>query len=104
MYANMAKQITADTVVISYPGTAAAEIDRALNIMMRESRPVYIGLPVDVAYATISAAPLNSPITTVLPLNEAALQKRVVAEIVSRIEKALSPIIIVDGGKTLGNL
>ncbi|KAL2063135.1 hypothetical protein VTL71DRAFT_6207 [Oculimacula yallundae] len=98
MYANMAKQITADTVVISHPGTAAAEIDRALNIMMHESRPVYIGLSVDIAYATISSTPLKSPITTTLPLNDVALQEKVIAEILSRIEKASHPIIIVDGG------
>ena len=95
----MAKQITADTVVISHPGTAAAEIDRALNIMMRESRPVYIGLSVDIAYAKISSTPLKSPITTALPLNEATLHDKVVSTILSRIEEASNPIIIVDGGK-----
>ncbi|TXC03052.1 hypothetical protein FocTR4_00015418 [Fusarium oxysporum f. sp. cubense] len=37
MYENMAKNITAATVVINYAPTAAREIDEALTVMMRES-------------------------------------------------------------------
>ncbi|KAF5640059.1 pyruvate decarboxylase [Fusarium tjaetaba] len=55
MYENMAKHITAATVVINYAPTAAREIDESLTTMMRESRPVYIGLSVDIAYEMIDA-------------------------------------------------
>lgn len=99
MYENMAKHITAATTVIKNPHTAAAEIDRVLNTMMRESRPVYIGLSVDIAYESISSMPLNSPIMTTLPPNNEKLENKVVDEIISRIENASNPIIIVDGGK-----
>lgn len=98
MYENMAKHITAATTVIQNPRSAASEIDRVLNTMMRESRPVYIGLSVDIAYELIASAPLRSPITTALPLNDPELEKKVVTEILSRIEKATKPAIIVDGG------
>lgn len=98
MYENMAKHITAATTVITNPVTAASEIDRVLNTMMHESRPVYIGLSVDMAYETISSAPLNSPITTALTPNDAELEKKVVANIISKIERASNPVIIVDGG------
>jgi len=99
MYENMAKHITAATTVITNPSTAASEIDRVLNTMMRESRPVYIGLSVDIAYETISSAPLASPIATALSPNDPELEKVVVADIISKIEYASSPVIIVDGGK-----
>ena len=94
----MAKHITAATTVITNPPTAASEIDRVLNTMMRESRPVYIGLSVDIAYEMISSTPLESLITTTLAPNDPELEKRVVAKIISRIERATRPIIIVDGG------
>ncbi|KAF2811336.1 DHS-like NAD/FAD-binding domain-containing protein [Mytilinidion resinicola] len=94
----MAKHITAATTVITNPPTAAAEIDRVLNMMMRESRPVYVGLSVDIAYEMISSAPLASPITTSLLQNNPELERKVIAEILSKIERAAEPIIIVDGG------
>ena len=96
----MAKQITAATSVITNPATAASEIDRVLNTMMRESRPVYIGLSVDMAYESISSVPLTSAITTVLTPNDTELEKKVVANIISKIEHAENPIIIVDGGRS----
>jgi len=98
MYENMAKHITAATTVITNPPTAASEIDRVLNTMIRESRPVYIGLSADIAYELISSTPLESRLVTTLPPNDAELEKMVVANIISKIERASSPIIIVDGG------
>ncbi|KIL87395.1 hypothetical protein FAVG1_09101 [Fusarium avenaceum] len=98
MYENMAKHITAATVVINYAPTAAQEIDNALSIMMRESRPVYIGLSVDIAYEMIDAGGLESPIQTTLQPNDAALEKKVVDEIRKLIEGSERPAIIVDGG------
>jgi pyruvate decarboxylase len=103
MYENMAKHITAATTVITNPRTASSEIDRVLNTMMRESRPVYIGLSVDIAYEMISSAPLDSQITINLRPNDAELEKKVVDEILSKIEGASRPIIIVDGGTLLGD-
>ncbi|KAM3070505.1 Pyruvate decarboxylase 1 [Clarireedia jacksonii] len=81
MYENMAKHITAATTVITNPRTASSEIDRVLNIMMRESRPVYIGLSVDIATG-----------------------KKVVTVILSEIERVARPIIIVDGGAVRHNV
>ncbi|KAF2874581.1 thiamine diphosphate-binding protein [Massariosphaeria phaeospora] len=98
MYEAMAKHIMAATTVIDHPPYAASEIDRVLNTMMRESRPVYIGLSVDIAYEMISDVPLSCPILMTLPANDVALESKVVTEIRSKIEQAEKPIIIVDGG------
>jgi len=99
MYENMAKNITADTVVIDYAPTAAVEIDRVLATMMGESRPVYIGLSVDIAYEVIDAEGLEVPIPIGLQPNDPALEEKVVNEIRKVIEHAEKPAIIVDGGK-----
>lgn len=99
MYENMAKHIMAATTVIDNPPTAAAEIDRVLNVMMRESRPVYIGLSADIAYDMISAEGLKSPILKTLPPNVPEIENNVVQQIRDVVEKAGNPIIIVDGGE-----
>ncbi|EXL99711.1 thiamine diphosphate-binding protein [Fusarium oxysporum II5] len=80
MYENMAKNITAATVVINYAPTAAREIDEALTVMMRESRPVYIGLSVDIAYEMIDAEGLNVPIPTELHPNDSGAVRNGVLE------------------------
>lgn len=98
MYESMAKHIMAATTVIDNPPTAAAEIDRVLNTMMCESRPVYIGLSADIAYELISAEGLESPIQKVLPPNVPEVESSVVQQIRDLIERAENPIIIVDGG------
>lgn len=100
MYENMAKHITAATVVINYAPTAAQEIDETLTTMMRESRPVYIGLSVDIAYEMIDAEGLNVPIPIKLLPNDPALEESVVEEIKRLMERSSNPAIIVDGGKS----
>lgn len=99
MYESMAKHIMAATTVINHPPTAAVEIDRVLNIMLRESRPVYIGLSADIAYELTSANGLNGPILRSLPPNAREVQDTVVRRIRSVIEGAENPVIILDGGE-----
>jgi pyruvate decarboxylase len=98
MYHEMVKFITAATTVIDHVPTAASEIDRVLNTMMKESRPVYIGLSVDMAYEMISANPLEMPIVRSLPLNDPELEAKVVSKIRGGLGNATNPVLILDGG------
>ncbi|RGP59216.1 putative pdc1-pyruvate decarboxylase, isozyme 1 [Fusarium sporotrichioides] len=98
MYESMAKAITAATVVINYAPTAAQEIDYALSTMMRESRPVYIGLSVDIAYETIDSSGLEVRIPTTLEPNDPTLERKAVDRIRELLEGSHNPGIIVDGG------
>ncbi|ATL70509.1 alpha-keto acid decarboxylase family protein [Nocardia terpenica] len=61
-FARAHEQITCAQAVLR-PGTAGAEIDRVLTTALRESRPVYLRLPADVAAERIPAptAPLPLP-------------------------------------------
>jgi indolepyruvate decarboxylase len=59
-FANMAAEVTAAQADLR-PGSAAAEIDRVITAALRQSRPVYITIPADVAgeHVPAPAAPLR---------------------------------------------
>lgn len=62
-FERMSREITALQTVLG-PDDAAQEIDRVLRGALEMSKPVYIGVPLDVATATVSAAPLATPLET----------------------------------------
>jgi pyruvate decarboxylase len=103
MYEKMAAQITAATLVLKNQATAAADIDRILTTMMIESRPVYVGLSVDVGYLEVDDVQLKTPLSIELPQNDKSVETAAVAELRSKLEKANHPIIIVDGSKRLND-
>jgi pyruvate decarboxylase len=98
MYEQMSKHISGATTVLNDPTIAAAEIDRVLKVMLYESRPVYIGVPVDVAYVPIGDEGLFTPLPRSLPGNDGSTTKQALAEIRTLLEKASSPVVVLDGG------
>ncbi|WP_130290231.1 thiamine pyrophosphate-binding protein [Pseudonocardia sediminis] len=62
-FERMSREITVMQTVVG-PGNAAQEIDRVLRGALEASKPVYIGVPLDVATATVSAEPLATPLLT----------------------------------------
>lgn len=99
MYHQMAKYITASTVVLKDQHTVCDDIDRILTTMMIESRPVYIGLSIDVCYLMVSDEQLKSSLKIELPPNDAQIEEHAVGELRSLIEKASNPAIIIDGSQ-----
>lgn len=63
-FERIAAEVTAARAVLG-PRTAAEEIDRVLRAALETSKPVYLGVPLDVATATVSSAPLATPIPVV---------------------------------------
>jgi len=55
------REVTAAQAVLT-PDTAVAEIDRVLTVALTLSKPVYLGVPTDVAVARVSAAGLAQPL------------------------------------------
>ncbi|TKA73398.1 hypothetical protein B0A55_04283 [Friedmanniomyces simplex] len=100
----MVKKISVDTAVLTDPSTAAADIDRCLNTMLYESRPVYIGVPVDMSHRQISGEGLKTPLKRELPPNDKAQEEKVVNEIWSMVKSAKKPVIILDGNTVRNNL
>jgi pyruvate decarboxylase len=99
MFEKMSRHITAATIVLRDPVTATKDIDEALTTMVRESRPVYIGVPTDVALVQVSDDGLKTPIPRILPGNNPKIEKEIVSKIRSLIDGASKPVIVVDGGK-----
>lgn len=104
MFHEMAKHISVATTILMDPKTAPAEIDRCLTAMLQESRPCYIGVPVDMSHLPCDSERLNTPLQTALAPNDAAAEEQVVKELRDLLEKKSKPIIIVDGNANRNNL
>lgn len=60
-FARMFAEVTAAQAVLR-SGDAAAEIDRVLETLLATSKPVYLGVPLDVARARVDATRLGTPL------------------------------------------
>src|ERR1700761_6837826 len=93
----MARHISVATAVLWTPEEAPAEIDRCLTAMLQESRPCYIGVPVDMSHLPCDSSDLKTPLEKELPPNDKAQEQELVKELRSLLEKKTSPVFIVDG-------
>lgn len=96
VFAKMSEAITTTQANLTDPATAPAEIDRVLQACYVRAHPVYLGIPTDMAYAEISAAPLDRPIDLSPAENEEELETYLVEEITGLIHAAKKPVILVD--------
>lgn len=87
-------EVTAASVHLR-PENAAAEIDRAIETCYREKKPVYIELPADVSYVTISGATRKLTLQD-QPESDPALLKDVVEQITKKLEASSHPALVVD--------
>jgi pyruvate decarboxylase len=62
------------------------------------AKPVYITVPTNIAYAKISAKPLQIPLDTSWPSNDPATEAEAVEEIIDMIHKSKKPIVLADAG------
>jgi len=104
MYHAMVKYISVDSTVLLDPQTAPAEIDRCLTSMIQQSRPVYIGVPVDMSHLECDASALKTALPRALSPNDLQLEKEVVDKLRKMMEQSKNPIIIVDGFAARNNL
>lgn len=104
MYHEMTKHITVATTVLDDVNTAASEIDRVLNAMLYHSRPVYIGVPVDMGPKLIPSDTLQTRLITSLPLNDDAAESQAVSKIISLLKSRKDPVIVVDGSAVRNNV
>ena len=69
--------------------------------MLFHSRPVYLGIAVDVGPHMISGEGLETPLITSLIPNDPKLESDMVSHIVKKLHECAKPVIIVDGCKLL---
>lgn len=86
------REITAQSIIIDNPLTAAREIDRALNMAVTFKLPVYIEVPRDMGEIEIHEEPFQ---VQKAPEDKAALDEAL-DEIVKMINNAKNPVIIAD--------
>jgi pyruvate decarboxylase len=72
--------------------------------MMQKSRPVYIGVPVDMSHLECDASALKTALPRALSPNDPQLEKEVVDKLRKMMEQSKNPIIIVDGFAVRNNL
>ncbi|KAJ5613930.1 hypothetical protein N7528_007584 [Penicillium herquei] len=98
MYQKMVQHITVANTVLTDAKSAASEIDRVLNALLYYSRPVYIGIPVDIGPQVICSDLLESPLQVLLPKNESDLEAKAIEEIILLLRSSKQPVILIDGG------
>ncbi|KAJ3776190.1 pyruvate decarboxylase [Lentinula raphanica] len=104
-YAQAAELFTHSHTILNDVHTAAADIDRVLSDCVLESRPVYIALPTDVAYAKIFSYRLNIPLPRKPLLNDPAAEAAAIDEIAKLVEEADGDVaVLVDVGAVRYNV
>ena len=96
IFSQMASAIVHSKALLLPDGQAAKEIDRVLYDCYVTARPVYIGLPTDVAYTEVEGAALERPIDLSPPENDKDTEDFVVKEVLELMHKAERPIILAD--------
>ncbi|MFX3618214.1 MAG: alpha-keto acid decarboxylase family protein [Sporolactobacillus sp.] len=92
-FSRMYQEVTVASASLT-ENNACQEIDRVLRACVRESRPVYLNLPVDV-----HVLPAEQPVEPLLKEEEAVrpdLKEKILEAILPVIEKAKSPVILAD--------
>lgn len=81
---------------IDDPVFAIKTLDRTLTIGFRTARPVYISLPTDMVNLPVPSKPLETPLDVAPLANDTEAEADCIREVLSRIDSAKDPIIIVD--------
>ncbi|KAJ6447006.1 pyruvate decarboxylase [Purpureocillium lavendulum] len=94
-FAQMHSQVTVAQTCLRDPRTGTKQIDDVLRECLRQSRPVYIEVPVDLVSALVPSEALQQSIQMEDPI--AASVSDVFDQIVHKIKSAQQPLILVDG-------
>ncbi|AET38684.1 alpha-keto acid decarboxylase family protein Ecym_3185 [Eremothecium cymbalariae DBVPG len=92
----MYQRITKTTAILSDDATAASEIDRCIKTCIMTHGPVYLGVPANMATATIDASLLETPIDLSPELNDQDAENEVIDAVLHLIQNARNPIILSD--------
>lgn len=96
VFQRMSKEISEKVYVLDEAQTSPQKIDDAFRTAYLKQRPVYIAIPSNIGELNISSDLLKTPIDLTMPENDKESEDEVVDSILSLIEKAKSPIILVD--------
>ena len=99
VYMNMSKGISCASTLLMDKEGADKEIDRVLEVMCRERRPVYIGVPADICWDLVDSTGLENPLKAGVDPNDVDAEEAMVVAIRRLLEKAKrGAAIVVDAG------
>lgn len=98
VFHRISNNLSQTTAFISDIATAPSEIDRCIRDAYVYQRPVYLGLPTNLAELKVPSSLLDSPIDMSLKPNEPESQQEVVDTVLRLIAACRNPIILVDAG------
>ncbi|KAI4154329.1 MAG: hypothetical protein LQ340_001740 [Diploschistes diacapsis] len=98
VFARVVKEFTAAQAILMNPERAPHMIDDTLIECLKQSRPVYIQLPDDMAEQQVSKSLLSKPIDLSFRANDKSREDAVASKLLERIYSARQPFILVDGG------
>jgi indolepyruvate decarboxylase len=90
-FMNCAKEVTAAQTILDQEN-ASSEIDRVLGACWLEKRPIYIGIPSDLGYATIDAP--SRPLTLPEPRSDATQLRNFLDAALSLLKGADKPVVL----------
>ena len=96
VFKRMLQNISQTLVILLDLSTAPREIDRCLRECYLHQRPVYIGLPANLADGKVLGELLNTPIDLNLNPNDPESQDEILETIMQLVANAKKPIILVD--------
>lgn len=94
-YGLAAAQFTVFQANLKDKNTAAALIDQALTECIKQARPVYVTLPMDMVTQEISSERLKVPLSRSPPPNDHDTEKFVVDLIAERVKEAEGDVVVI---------
>lgn len=88
--------VTHSNVVLTEGPTAPDEIDRVIRDAYIHQRPTYLAFPANLVDEKVPIERLQKPLDLTPPPNEDDAQEEVMERVLSMIEKAENPIILID--------
>ena len=96
IYIGMSDQVRRTHTVLTNEETMAQEIDRVIEEGARSMLPVFIYVPTDVVGIPLDASRLDTPLNTETKNPDAAVEDRVVQEVLTLIRSSSNPAILAD--------
>ncbi|KAF8527454.1 pyruvate decarboxylase [Hysterangium stoloniferum] len=93
-YTKAAEHFTSRQAILMDGWGAAVQIDKLLTECLVQARPVYLSLPTDLVNEKISSAPLEEPLSLIVPPNDPDGEHFVLEEIVKHVEAAGDDVAI----------
>jgi len=96
IYIGMSDPVRRTHTVLTNEETMAQEIDRVIEEGARSMLPVFIYVPTDVVGIPLDASRLDTPLNTETKNPDAAVEDRVVQEVLTLIRSSSNPAILAD--------